>query len=105
MLSGRGTPWTLPLVVSPDYPGAAIVSGEDAASLGLALSEIPGEASLVEALTGRAVPHRRALCRVTFQGEALFAGGHVGQINHIKRQTGFGVAVALLPAWPLPYVT
>ena len=64
--SGRGTPWTLPLVVSPDYPGAAIVSGEDAASLGLALSEIPGEASLVEALTGRAVPHRRALCRVTF---------------------------------------
>ena len=64
--SGRGTPWTLPLVVSPDYPGAVIVSGEDAASLGLALSEIPGEASLVEALTGRAVPHRRALCRVTF---------------------------------------
>jgi hypothetical protein len=64
--SGRGTPWTLPLVVSPDYPGGAIVSAEDAASLGLALSEIPGEVALVEALTGRVAPHRRALCRVSF---------------------------------------
>ncbi|HEU4394307.1 MAG TPA: hypothetical protein VFS92_02005 [Planctomycetota bacterium] len=64
--SGRGTPWTLPLAVSPGFAGTAIVSREDAASLGLALSEIPGEATLVEGLTGRPVPHRRALCRVSF---------------------------------------
>jgi hypothetical protein len=64
--SGRGKPWQLPLAVAPEFSATALVSRADAAALGLVLSEIPGEASLVEALTGRSIPCRRALCRVTF---------------------------------------
>jgi hypothetical protein len=65
--SGLGARWRLPLVVATGFPGTALVSRDDADGLGLALSEIPGEASLVEALTGRPVPCRRALCRVSFE--------------------------------------
>lgn len=72
--SGRGTRWRLPLAVSPEFGGTALLSREDAAAMGLALSEIPGEASLVEALTGRAIPCRRALCRVSFE----FTGDDAG---------------------------
>jgi len=81
--SGRGTPWRLPLAVSPEFGGTALLSREDAGALSLALSEIPGEASLVEALTGRAIPCRRALCRVSFEfpGDGARATAVVGVLH------------------------
>ncbi len=65
--SGLGTPRELTFLVSTGSPVTALVSREDAESLGLALSEVPGEAALRETLRGTTLPCRRALCRVTLE--------------------------------------
>ena len=66
--SGLGAPVEVEFVVSTGFAGTALVSAADADAAGLVLSEIPGLASLMELVTGRVVPCRRALCRVTLEG-------------------------------------
>jgi hypothetical protein len=66
--SGLGAAVAVDLVVASGFSGTALVSREDAAGAGLARSEIPGAAVLAEVLTGRTVPCRRALARVTLEG-------------------------------------
>ena len=66
--SGLGRALEIDLVVAPGFGGTVLVSPEDAAALGLALSEIPGTAVVSEVLSGRTVPCRRALCRVSLEG-------------------------------------
>ncbi len=66
--SGLGPAVPLDFVVASGFAGTALVSREDAAVAGLARSEIPGTATLAEVLTGRTVPCRRALAKVTLDG-------------------------------------
>lgn len=66
--SGLGAPADLEFVVATGFSGTALLAREDAAAAGLALSEIPGIAALAELMSGRTVPCRRALGRVTLSG-------------------------------------
>ena len=66
--SGLGEPATLEFVVSTAFAGTALVSREDARGAGLHRSEVPGAATVAEALTGRPHPYRRALARVALEG-------------------------------------
>jgi hypothetical protein len=65
---GEGEPVAVDLVVSTGFGGTAVVAAADAARAGLARSEIPGTAVLAEAMSGRTVPCRRALARVSLAG-------------------------------------
>lgn len=66
--SGLGAPVDVEFVVAPGFAGTALVSADDADAAGLVLSEIPGIAQVTELMTGRVVPCRRALARVTLVG-------------------------------------
>ncbi len=66
--SGLGAPVDVEFVVASGFAGTALLSAEDADAAGLVLSEIPGIALVTETMTGRVVPCRRALARVTLAG-------------------------------------
>jgi hypothetical protein len=66
--SGLGAPVDVEFVVASGFAGTALVAGVDADAAGLVLSEIPGVAQVTELMTGRVVPCRRALARVTLVG-------------------------------------
>ena len=65
--SGFGEAREISFVVSSGWAGTALVSSADADEMGLALSEIPGEVTLTEIVSGRVLHCRRALCRVTLE--------------------------------------
>ncbi len=72
--SGLGFRRSIEFVASTGFAGTAVLSREDGEALGLERSEIPGEASLTESLTGRSIPCRRALARVALEpdrGDAI----------------------------------
>jgi hypothetical protein len=66
--SGLAPPVEVEFVLSPGFAGTAVVATEDADAAGLRLSEVPGTAVITELLTGRTVPCRRALARITLEG-------------------------------------
>jgi len=63
--SGLGPAIPVEMVVASGFAGTALVSREDAGAAGLARSEIPGAATVAEVLSGRTIPCRRALARVS----------------------------------------
>ncbi len=62
--SGRAPARAISLVLSSGFAETAFLAGDDVAALAPETCEIPGQATMVESMTGRRLDGRRALVRV-----------------------------------------
>jgi hypothetical protein len=68
--SGLGARRAVEFLFAKEFGRTALLSRDAAAAAGLERSEIPGRVDVVEAMSGRQVPCRRALARLSLEGEA-----------------------------------